>query len=163
MGLARENWNGKYFVVQRNKIGRIVSRVKWNKINTIEFLSRRAKRTGIIRENVRLIGRTNVVEIREYGKTSIKYLDENNEVQYRTSGKTTRKPAKSDYQIWVKLTLNGKTVEARSKQKDSTYPKSEAYKEALRNALNIWYDYSDTQRQEPDRIKEAIVYYRAKV
>lgn len=119
--ISRELWNGKYWIVGREK-GRIISRVKWNRSNSVGKIKKLYSRNRSFDENISVTKLKNVKEVSVRGKTD--------------KLPTTIRRKNLQYSYYFEGIISGKKRErvyAVSMQHPKTYPVDKARSEALEN------------------------------
>ncbi len=151
MGVKRENWNGKFFVVARKSNGRIESKVRWTPKVSIDRLKQHFKNNHILDLDVKATSFRGT-NFREFVTTKIK-------------------PVNRDFQIVLETRHKNKTIIARSDLVKGRRSISKARKEAeerffarISNELfNEGYD-EDIGKQLAKasnlKVTETIVYYK---
>lgn len=113
ISIKRENWNGKFRVVARRK-GKITVWKPYSpkKNQTVTALKRQFDKTKSFDKNVINVELANVIETTDLRKK-------------------LRKPKNRSFQGYARTKIDNKVVEARSLQRDFSYPKQMAIDEAL--------------------------------
>ena len=148
MGVKREIYRGKYYIVLRDSKNKALDRVKWNFGTPIKSYRIRAKYTNSIVKGVERKRFTKVVETIDFRKNP------------RIPKNVIIASNKGEFQGVAKITMGKKSIYARSM---STTDRKKAFQEAQWNCAMI-YSNSDTvmARDAIDSgiVEVGVVYYQ---